>query len=166
MDVSKQWKCFISIMCGWGNTRRFGAPKFSRSACRCSWWRWTRFLPPRWPTFLSYFFFLFCYLRLSTWHLCVGRRYLKVTADYGAKHPEKSIRPFPFPATNTHTRHKSCHTWLPVPSMMAADQPLYSHVRHTSAHTDTHTLQAYTHVEELFFLSVCEIVHITIPTLI
>lgn len=56
------------------------------------------------------FYVFSCYLQLSTWHLCAGRRYLKVTADYGAKHPGKSIRPFPFPATNTHTCHKSRST--------------------------------------------------------
>lgn len=49
------------------------------------------------------FYVFSCYLRLGTSHLCAGRRYLKVTANYGAKHRGKSIRPFPFPATNAHT---------------------------------------------------------------
>ena len=106
MDAREQRKGFISMVCRWWNTRKFRGPLFSR----CSWWRrWTSFLPSRWRVVL-FFFFFFCYLRLSTWHLSAGRRYLKVTADGGAKQPGKSIRLFPFPATNTHACHKSCST--------------------------------------------------------
>lgn len=166
MDISEQWKCFISIMCGWGNTRRFGAPKFSRSACRCSWWRWTRFLPPRWPIFLSYFFFFLLSAAQYLTFVC-RQEIFKGYRWLWSKTPWKIHPTLPISC------HKHTHSPQKLPHMAPSalhdgswSTTVLTRETHVRTHRHTHTTGIHPCGGVVFFLSVCEIVHITIPTLI